>query len=97
MTVYAVTPSGDTVRMCYTKNWDFNWQEINYYEKPILIPKNSYFIAEATFDNTQKNPHNPYNPPRDIYFNKFMTTISEMMDFYLKRAVHEPSDKSISQ
>jgi len=62
-TVYAVTPTNDTLKLISIPEWDFNWQGAYYYKSPIVIPTGSVLHAYGTYDNTTNNPFNPANPP----------------------------------
>jgi Copper type II ascorbate-dependent monooxygenase, C-terminal domain len=92
--IYAVTPLNDTVPLIKINDWDFNWQEIYYFEKPVILPKGTVINGVATFDNTASNPHNPFYPPKDIYFNSAMKTTNEMFEFYLQSVLYRPGDEN---
>lgn len=63
---YALTPSGDTLRIIHIPHWDFRWQYVYTFRQPLVIPAGSTLIAEGEFDNTEHNPLNPFHPPRTI-------------------------------
>lgn len=77
---YAISPSHDTIPLIEIKDWDFEWQDFYRFPKMIKIPKGSILHAEATFDNTSNNIHNPFNPPKDALFETgSMEDTEEMM------------------
>jgi hypothetical protein len=49
-------------------HWNFNWQGTYTFEKPIRLPKGSWFEMEAHFDNSAANPANPSSPPRQVHW-----------------------------
>jgi mono/diheme cytochrome c family protein len=64
----AVLPDEAKTRIPLIKinHWDFNWQGTYAFEKPILLPKGTYFEMNAHFDNSAANPANPSKPPREV-------------------------------
>ena len=78
---FAITPEGEAIHLIKIDNWDFKWQETYMFKKLQIIPKNSVILIEATFDNTEHNPANPNNPPKDITYG--WNTTSEMLDLVL--------------
>jgi peroxiredoxin len=58
---------GATTTLIHIKDWDFNWQETYFFQKPIMVPMGTRFDLEAVYDNSAKNPANPFNPPRTIF------------------------------
>jgi hypothetical protein len=95
--VYAVKPDGDTVPLVYIPAWDFNWQEFYRFRELIKLPKGSLLHAEAWYDNTRKNPHNPFIPPRDVYFERGMADTDEMMRLVILYVPWKPGDEGIVQ
>ncbi len=47
----------DTIPIIKINKWDFKWQGVYGFRKPLKIPPNSVAFAEATFDNTSANPY----------------------------------------
>lgn len=93
--IFATSPAGDTIRMCYIPDWDFYWQENYYLKRPVKLPAGSILHAVGVYDNTSKNPRNPDNPPKDVFFNRSMLTINEMFDFYLKVTEYQKGDENL--
>lgn len=90
---YAITPSGDTIRLIKIDDWDFHWQGMYYFQKVQLIPGGSTLYAEATYDNTVNNPSNPHNPPQLIQLGE--STDDEMMLEYFSFLQYQPGDENI--
>jgi mono/diheme cytochrome c family protein len=59
-------PDGKTYPLIHIKDWDFNWQNVYFYEKPIPLPKGTVVKVEAYYDNTADNPQNPNTPPKQV-------------------------------
>ncbi len=97
---YAVTPQNDTIPLVSIPKWDFRWQYFYTFKKVQKIPASSRIIAEATYDNTEYNPNNPYNPPQVIIerSNPFesMKTTNEMFQFIFTYMSYQTGDENIS-
>jgi hypothetical protein len=39
--------------------YDFNWQLVYYFAKPVILPKGTRIECTAHFDNSANNPANP--------------------------------------
>jgi hypothetical protein len=61
-------PGGKRTTLLSIDDWDYNWQETYWLEKSIPFVKGTRFEVEATYDNSAKNPNNPFNPPRMVWF-----------------------------
>jgi len=92
---YAVNSKGDTIPLVEVKDWDFNWQEYYRYKKPVVLDRGTHIHAEAIFDNTKNNLSNPFDPPREIYFNDSMDEESEMMHLIFLYSSYEPGDEQM--
>lgn len=58
--------NNDTIPLIRVNDWDFNWQNMYYLKKPLLLKKGYVLYISAEFDNTSRNPRNPVIPPVDI-------------------------------
>ncbi|MGN6436652.1 MAG: cytochrome c [Agriterribacter sp.] len=93
---YAVAPGGDTIRLVNIPDWDFRWQEIYRFKKPVRIPRGSVIHVEGTYDNTANNPFNPFNPPQFILSQGDMKTTDEMMTLMMAFLPYREGDENIS-
>jgi hypothetical protein len=93
---YAITPQHDTIRLIEIPKWDFNWQEFYRFKSMVKIPAGSILHAEAVYDNSQRNPENPYYPPQDVLFEWGMNDDSEMMRLVLLYLPYQEGDEAIS-
>lgn len=79
-----VYPNGRSEVVLNVPNYDFGWQTVYYYKKPIPLPKGTKFIVTAIFDNSAKNKFNP-NPNADIRWGD--PTYEDMMIGWLEFSV----------
>lgn len=94
---YALQPNGDTIRLISIPRWDFNWQYFYTFKKMVKIPKGSTIVAEGIYDNTRKNPNNPFSPPQLVQDNKgSMKATDEMFQFIITYLPYEQGDENIS-
>ena len=49
------------------RNWDYNWQSSFYTKEYYFLEKGSTLHVEAVYDNSSRNPANPFNPPRTLF------------------------------
>ncbi len=80
MKAFAVLPSNDTVPLIDIPHWDFHWQGLYDFRKPIFLPIGTVLHGEATYDNTSNNEENPNDPPAWVTLGE--STTDEMMLFY---------------
>ena len=66
--VMMTPPGGKATTLLVIDDWDYNWQETYFLQKPIAFAKGTKFDVEATYDNSAKNPNNPFNPPKMVWF-----------------------------
>lgn len=90
---YAISPVGDTIRLAHIPDWDYRWQELYKFEKMVRLPKGATIVIEGTYDNTAKNPFNPFNPPKTIYSSGDMRSFEEMMTLLLIYVPYEEGDE----
>jgi hypothetical protein len=98
-TAYALPPQGDTIKLVRINKWDFRWQYYYTYSHPIKIPKGSVIHVYGVYDNTEKNPFNPFHPPRLISQgsgNESMQTTEEMFQFIFTYMPYKEGDEKIS-
>jgi len=79
-----VYPNGKNEVVLNVPNYDFGWQTVYYYKKPITVPKGSKFVVTAIFDNSAKNKFNP-DPKVDIRWGD--PTYEDMMIGWLEYTV----------
>ena len=92
---YAVSPKGDTIRLVHIPDWDFRWQEIYRFKNLVRIPQGSKLYLKATYDNTSKNPFNPFKPPQMIFSSGNMETTNEMMTMMMVFLPYRKGDETL--
>jgi len=66
MKVTATMPDKTVKTLIDIKNWNYNWQDEYYYERPFKLPAGTRLDVEAVFDNSADNPSNPSSPPKRV-------------------------------
>ena len=66
-------PDGRTQDLIKIDDWDPDWQNTYYFEKPIALPKGSVVKVVAHFDNSADNPRNPNQPPKLVTWGEATT------------------------
>ncbi len=91
---YAVKQNGDTIPLIRINNWDFRWQYFYKFPKLLKIPKGTTIYVEGVFDNTADNPHNPFNPPREVREREgSMRTTDEMFQLIVTYVPYQKGDE----
>lgn len=65
----AITPDSNVQEMLNVPFYQFDWQPMYNFEKPISLPAGSKMLVEGGFDNSANNPRNP-NPNVWVYFGR---------------------------
>ena len=63
MHVTAKPPGEKPFSLIEIDQWNYNWQDEFYYEKPFVLRAGTELTVEAVFDNSEENPGNPASPP----------------------------------
>jgi peroxiredoxin/mono/diheme cytochrome c family protein len=66
-------PDGKPQTLIRIDDWEYNWQETYWLKTPLKVKSGTRFDVEAFYDNSDKNPNNPFNPPRTIRFGEETT------------------------
>ncbi|WP_206614469.1 c-type cytochrome [Chitinophaga barathri] len=92
---FVVTPSADTIRLIKIPQWDFRWQELYRFKRPVRIPRGSIIHMRGTYDNTKNNPLNPHNPPEYVFSRGSMKSDDEMFTLLLIYSKYIAGDELI--
>ena len=94
MKVTATLPDGSSESLIWI-DWDFNWQDVFRFRRPILLPAGTRIDVEGYFDNSDKNPFNPSTPPKQVMFGE--QTIDEMFicAFRTLENVDDPKNQTL--
>jgi Flp pilus assembly protein TadD/mono/diheme cytochrome c family protein len=63
---FATLPDGTRKWLIWIKDWDFDWQAVYRYVRPVFLPKGATLSMRWTYDNSAGNPRNPHDPPRRV-------------------------------
>lgn len=89
------TRNNDTIPLVSIPAWDFRWQEIYRYKKPVILKKGDVVNVYGTYDNTASNPMNPNNPPKLIESSGDMRSDQEMLTLLLVYVSYKPGDEEL--
>jgi len=84
-----VTPvEGKPFTLVAIKDWDYNWQETYFLKESLPLKAGTKIAVEAVYDNSNKNPNNPFRPSRLVFFGE--QTDSEMCFVFLGATADRP-------
>lgn len=92
---FATQAGQDTIPLVRIPDWDFRWQEIYRYQKPVILPTGSIINVVGTYDNTESNPLNPNKPPKIITSDGQMRSDQEMLTLLLLYVAYESGDENL--
>ncbi|MCU0361079.1 MAG: hypothetical protein MUF75_10245 [Bacteroidia bacterium] len=95
---FALGVDGDTIPLIRIKKWDFRWQYYYTFKHPVKLEKGSIIHVYGTFDNTAKNPNNPFHPPQSITQGngvESMKTSEEMFQFIYTFMSYKEGDEKM--
>jgi len=94
---YAITPTGDTIKMIKINKWDFRWQYFYTYKNIMHLPAGTTIYAFGVYDNTINNTLNPNHPPKIVAERDgSMRTTDEMFQFIITYLPYQKGDENIS-
>ena len=65
--VTVTPPEGAATTLIAINDWDYNWQETYFLKEPMFLKKGTKLAVDAVYDNSTKNPANPFNPPQWVF------------------------------
>ena len=66
-------PDGRVEDLVKITDWDFNWQNTYWFEKPLDLPKGTVVRVVAHYDNSASNPRNPNRPAKFVKWGEATT------------------------
>ena len=66
MSMTATLPDGKVVPLMAIDDWDLDWQDRYYFDKPLDLPAGTVLKTRLVYDNSKDNPENPNSPPKRI-------------------------------
>jgi Tfp pilus assembly protein PilF len=89
---FATLPDGTRTPLISIREWDFNWQGVYRYTKPVLLPAGTTITMECLYDNSTDNPFNPTTPPRRVTYGQ--RTTDEMAELWLQVVTLTAQDRA---
>jgi tetratricopeptide (TPR) repeat protein len=83
-------PDGRVQPLITIKDWDFRWQQVYRYVKPLTLPRGTTLAMEIVFDNSPANPRNPSRPPRRVGWGQ--RSADEMGDLWIQVLTRDARD-----
>jgi tetratricopeptide (TPR) repeat protein len=63
---FATLPDGTKKWLIWIRDWDFAWQAVYRFARPVFLPRGSRLEMRITYDNSAGNVRNPNDPPRRV-------------------------------
>jgi len=73
MKMTAILPGGQTKTLLSISDWDFSWQGQYQFKDYVALPKGTRLNVKISYDNSAENPHNPSNPPKQVFWGENST------------------------
>jgi peroxiredoxin len=77
----ATYPDGKSETLLYVPDYDFNWQSVYRFAKPLAVPKGTKLTWIGWWDNSADNPRNP-DPTREVRWG--LQTFDEMQNGWME-------------
>jgi tetratricopeptide (TPR) repeat protein len=84
MEATAILPDGGMQWLIAIDDWDFRWQDVYRYKRPLMLPKGTTIAMRYEYDNSAANPRNPHSPPARVVWGQ--NTTDEMGDLWIQMA-----------
>lgn len=86
------TYNGDTLPLIKIDNWNFNFQENYVFQNPLVLKRGTVIHIKGYFDNSSRNPNNPFSPPRLVSDKDGMYTTGEMLTMSIMHLIKTVND-----
>ena len=93
MKAWLKDPDGNEVPLIHIPEWDFHWQGMYAYPKPVHIKDGSKLFTQFTYNNTASNPNNPNTPPKLVGYGE--STTDEMLFLFVEYVLYQTVDENI--
>jgi tetratricopeptide (TPR) repeat protein len=88
----ATLPDGTTRSLIRIDNWDFRWQHVYRYDRPIPLPKGTRVAMEYRYDNSADNVRNPQLPAERVFWGQ--RSLDEMGDLWFQFVTTNAADRT---
>jgi Flp pilus assembly protein TadD len=82
MEATATLPGGRTEWLFSIDDWDFRWQDVYRYTRPLSLPRGTAITMRFVYDNSAANVRNPHRPPARVVWGQ--NTTDEMGDLWIQ-------------
>jgi tetratricopeptide (TPR) repeat protein len=89
----ATRPDGSTTTLIAIDDWDFRWQDVYRFVRPVALPKGTTISMRITYDNSSGNPRNASRPPRPVVWGP--NTSDEMGDLWLQLVPVRDAERAV--
>jgi mono/diheme cytochrome c family protein len=89
---FANLPDGTQRALIYIRDWNFDWQGVYRYARPVRLPAGTTIRMEYVYDNSAGNPRNPHSPPRRVTYGQ--RTTNEMAELWFQVVAQTPADRA---
>jgi tetratricopeptide (TPR) repeat protein len=90
MEATATLPDGAVRWLIAIADWDFRWQDVYRYTRPMTLPKGTTIAMRYVYDNSAANLRNPHTPPRRVVWGQ--NTTDEMGDLWIQMVPRANAD-----
>lgn len=87
---WATLPGGRITNLITIDDWDFRWQHVYRFARPVALPKGTCLAMRITYDNSADNPRNPQHPPRRVRWGQ--RSRDEMGDLWFQVLTRDDPD-----
>ena len=88
----ATFPDGTTRTLIAIPDWDLRWQHVYRFETAVPLPKGTIVSMEYLYDNSPRNPRNPAQPPKHVYWGQ--RSEEEMGDLWFQLQTRTDRDRA---
>jgi tetratricopeptide (TPR) repeat protein len=88
----ATLPDGSQRTLIAIRDWDFRWQHVYRYQRPLHLPKGTRLSMHYTYDNSAGNPRNPQQPPQRVFWGQ--RSFDEMGDLWFQFVAAREGDRA---
>ena len=90
MEATATLPDGSTQWLIAINDWDFRWQDVYRYARPVALPRGTTIAMRYVYDNSAANVRNPHVPPARVVWGQ--NTTDEMGDLWIQMVARASAD-----
>ena len=83
-------PDGTVQPLIFIGDWDFRWQQVYRYARPVPLPKGTTLTMQIVYDNSDANPRNPSRPPKRVGWGQ--RSADEMGDLWIQVLTRDARD-----